>query len=886
MGGQTVLGSVRWPLVGRGAERDEVLTALLDPRGQGVLLCGPAGVGKTRLADDCLDAMRRRGRVAARITATAAAASVPLGALVPLLPSPSGAPDPVALFDRTAEVFRERAGGGALLLLVDDVHLLDVTSAVLLGQLLDASAAVVLATLRTGERVPAEVAAWWSSGRMIRIDLGDLDEQAVDSLLHLALGGPVTAPSAGQVWAASRGNPLLVRELLLGARAAGDLVEDGGVWRLTGPVRGSPRLVELIEARLHSAGPGVGSVLEQLALVEPVGLAELEEMAGPATVETAERGGLIEVRPERRRLRVTLAHPLYGEVLRARTPRSARRRLLLDQARRVQSYGARRREDPLRIAGWQLDATGTAETGLLLTAARLARYSYDLEHAARLARAALADLPPGPGRIEAQLVLGEALNELGEFAGAEAVLAESDPAVTDERQLALVVAVRANGLLWGLRDPERALEVIRAARKRTRDPEVRRELVADEATVLVFSGHPAEALGVLESFGPGGELRARAIRAIAEASALVGVGRCETALAVATQGLSDHTALGDQMAISHIGAHVLTQSYALQDAGRLAEATELATAGYAVASRDRSAIGRIWFAIHLGRVAIFGGRPVTARRWLVEARALCREFGWAGPHRLTLHGLAMVCAWLGDTAAARTALAELDELADFGFLTTETDLGRAWTVAADGDVQSARDIVRLAAARAAEVGHVSSEVWLLHDLARLGDPEGVYDRLTELAARGEGQLTPAYAEHARAAAGQDPEALVAAANRFERIGARLLAAEAATEAGHAYQRGGQARQAAGQRARAAGLAAGCEGARTPALVTAAAVVPLTRREREIVLLAARGQASRDIAAKLYLSVRTVDNHLQNAYTKLGVTGREQLEAALTRRGER
>jgi hypothetical protein len=66
--------------------------------------------------------MRRRGRLVARITATAAAASVPLGALVPLLPSPSGAPDPVALFDRTVEAFRERTGGGALVLLVDDVH--------------------------------------------------------------------------------------------------------------------------------------------------------------------------------------------------------------------------------------------------------------------------------------------------------------------------------------------------------------------------------------------------------------------------------------------------------------------------------------------------------------------------------------------------------------------------------------------------------------------------------------------------------------------------------------------------------------------------------------------------------------------------------------------
>ena len=36
-------------------------------------------------------------------------------------------------------------------------------------------------------------------------------------------------------------------------------------------------------------------------------------------------------------------------------------------------------------------------------------------------------------------------------------------------------------------------------------------------------------------------------------------------------------------------------------------------------------------------------------------------------------------------------------------------------------------------------------------------------------------------------------------------------------------------------------------------------------------LAAQGESSKDIAERLYLSVRTVDNHLQNVYSKLGVS---------------
>ena len=57
-------------------------------------------------------------------------------------------------------------------------------------------------------------------------------------------------------------------------------------------------------------------------------------------------------------------------------------------------------------------------------------------------------------------------------------------------------------------------------------------------------------------------------------------------------------------------------------------------------------------------------------------------------------------------------------------------------------------------------------------------------------------------------------------------------------------------------------------------------MPLTARERDIATLAAQGDSSKEIAERLFLSVRTVDNHLQNVYSKLGVSGRRQLSAAL------
>lgn len=51
---------------------------------------------------------------------------------------------------------------------------------------------------------------------------------------------------------------------------------------------------------------------------------------------------------------------------------------------------------------------------------------------------------------------------------------------------------------------------------------------------------------------------------------------------------------------------------------------------------------------------------------------------------------------------------------------------------------------------------------------------------------------------------------------------------------------------------------------------------LTRRERQVVALAARGLTASEIAQKLYISERTVETHLANAYPKLGVRSKTEL----------
>jgi pimeloyl-ACP methyl ester carboxylesterase/DNA-binding CsgD family transcriptional regulator len=51
---------------------------------------------------------------------------------------------------------------------------------------------------------------------------------------------------------------------------------------------------------------------------------------------------------------------------------------------------------------------------------------------------------------------------------------------------------------------------------------------------------------------------------------------------------------------------------------------------------------------------------------------------------------------------------------------------------------------------------------------------------------------------------------------------------------------------------------------------------LSRREREVAVMAARGQTAPEIARQLSLSVRTVETHLSGIYTKLGVRSKSEL----------
>ena len=195
------------------------------------------------------------------------------------------------LLGRYARAMVDQAQGRPLLVFVDDAHLLDNGSAILVHQLALTQAATVLATVRAGEVAPDPVLSLWKDGPAERIEIGALDDETIEELLASVLGGPVDAATVRELAARSRGNPMFLRELVNGALETGAPRRGGGPVAPSGALSPTVRLAELVALRLGdlsrrrairagAAGPG--------RTARP---AELAQLADPHAVDALERQG-------------------------------------------------------------------------------------------------------------------------------------------------------------------------------------------------------------------------------------------------------------------------------------------------------------------------------------------------------------------------------------------------------------------------------------------------------------------------------------------------------------------------------------------------------------------------------------------------------------------
>ncbi|HEY2831409.1 MAG TPA: LuxR C-terminal-related transcriptional regulator [Sporichthyaceae bacterium] len=850
--------AAKWPLLGRDGDLGRV-QRVWSAGPTSVVVAGPPGVGKTVFARACLDQARSRGWHTELLMSPAATAAL----------DATGAPMLVALLDRLT------ANEGTTVLLVDDANLLGEAEAALVYDAAVRRGIVVLATLRSEAPTPTAVTALWKNEVALRLELAALSEDDVSRLLTTVLDGQVERATAARFAEHSEGNALYLRELVLGARADGTLRRSHELWRLVGALRPSDRLAELVAGELHDLPAVDRRALEVVAYAGTLTHESLQQLVAAEVIDNLERTGQLISTRAGDHVEHHLRHRVHQDVLRAGLS-PARSRTISRQLIDAVTATTAAQDDQLQLAEWSLDAhAGTPAE--LLTAARTARWRYDFALAERLVAAAILV----GGGFEAELLAAQLAGLQGRNADAERQLAElAHRATTDAERGQVAVGRLDNGAIFH-GEIESGLRIAEDAERTITDPRWRDHVRAAKLTLLLAGRGPRAAADAAEPLlrNAGGLVLVRACGSAA--FSFVRTGAIDKALRASELGLAAHRDL-DEPTDRYPWFHVLTRCMALAQAGRLldaeTEAREQHARGVAESSPERQA----FFSWHLARVVGDRGHIREAIQHGREAVSRFRELGHVQYAREAQVALALALALAGRGTEAEALLHELDEFEAPAFLYTaaDRDIARGWTLAAGGDLPGAVEAFRSAAALGIEIGDLTAATAALHAIARLGHPDDVLDELVEISAAVQGELAGARVAHAKAISSGDPDELNRCARLFETLGADLLAAEASADHAEALLRAGRRRDSNAARRHAEERLARCSGAATPALRRLDIHASLTRSEYEIALLAAGGATSTTIAEQLGLSSRTVQNHLQHAYDKLGVHSRAELSDAL------
>jgi DNA-binding CsgD family transcriptional regulator len=914
-------------LLGRVAECaqvDRLLAAAQGGTSGALLIRGDPGVGKTALLRYAAGRGEHMTVLAAR--GVEAEADVPFSGLLELLrpilpcleriPRPQAlalrsalALGPVAATDRfiigaaTLSVLAAHAEDSPLLVLVDDAQWLDASSAAALvfatRRLLADSVAVVLA-VRAGEAPAIEAAG------LPEVVLGGLDREASGALLARHAQAAVPPETAERLVRATGGNALALVEIAAGAPDLRADLLDG-----LAPVATSVERAFLRRTRGLSQ-----PARRALMLAAAVGSGELSTItqAAPAlgidvcALEEAERAGLVTIADAQLEFR----HPLVRSALYHAAPADERR-----AAHRSVAEVFGRRRDPDRQA-WHLASAAfgpdePAACALEQAAARAQNRSAYAVAAAAFERAAR--LTPDDGAVRARRLLSaaDAAWLAGQPQPALGLLDEALERCADPRLRADALHLRGRAATQiGPVMQGHDLLVEAASLIGSVDPAKAVVMLAEAADACVYAGQPRQMLAT-----------ARRARELAGPDA----GQWETAFA----GLALGTALiynGQGVAGARLVRQMITlidSSDVLGDDPRLLSWAALAPLwlreariGRALidraieATRARGAVGVLPFAVQVAAVdAAADDRWVLSVALHDEAIRLSRDTGQLVRLCGALAGLARVEARQGREAACRTHASEaiaLSEQLGLSFY-------RIWAIGALAELELS--LGRLEQA----LGWLEEKDRLVADL-QIADPDlSAVPELVEVHVRavraGVAQAIAAdYLRRAQQkgqpwalARAERCRGLLAGAESMDEPFARALEFHAQTPDTFELARTrlcyGERLRRAKRRAQAReqlrgafeafgdlGAAPWAEHARLELRATgetarrrdASALDALTPQELRIALVLAEGRTTREAAAQLFLSPKTIEYHLRSAYRQLGICSRDELARALASTG--
>jgi len=912
-------------LVGRVTERaalEQAITAARLGSSQVLVVSGEAGIGKTAMLRYAAELATVDGMEVLSARGIESEAEVPFGGLLELLRpaldelsripaeqaealrsaldlGPTLERDRFVIGAATLNLLSARSERAPLLVLVDDAHWLDDSSltAILFAarRLLVDPVAVIFAA-RAGETRALEAA------RLPELALEGVDQEAAKEIVARHAAAPPAPGVMERVMNAAAGNPLALVEL---ASTVVD-IEPGPIDSALGPRTSVETAYGQRIARLPAAQQVLAlAAAEETGSMATIGAAAKELGVELSDLELAERESLLSIAygalswrhplvrsaayravspDERRLIHAALARTLpeaeadrraWHRAAAALGPDEEVAAALEEAGRRARARSAYAAAATATERAAQLTPLEGPRAARLYAAAENAWLGGHADRALSTLVEALALAPEPRLRAEIQHLRGQAIIRAGDVMAGHEVLVEAAASIEkiDPAAAVVMLAEATDACVYAGRPEAMQAPARRAYELLTDDSGERERFFANLAlgTALVYSDQGEE-----------GARNLREAVAILEGSdALSGDPRFLSAAALAPLWLRS----------AEVGASMVDRAIE--------------------AARSQGALGTLPFTIALaGREAATTDRWVLGRALLDEAIALARETDQAMPLSGALGWLASLQGRQGEIEAAEAGAQEALELSDrhgLGFFRTwalvslaELDLGLG---------RLARAVERLA------------DLQLTLDRLGLRDPDlSPVPELVETGVRGAeaGELEAPLAAYAAAAEAKGQpwslarlersRGLLADGDAFERHFEAAIGLHEATRDGFEQSRTrlcfGERLRRAGRRVRAReqlraalevfeelGAKPWAERARTELLATGeharrrdpSTLDDLTPQELQIGMVLADGATTREAAAKLFLSPKTVEYHLRNVYRKLAIHSREELARELSKR---
>ena len=881
----------------------EALAALLERarRGEGgaLVVRGGAGVGKTTLLDWALEqahGFRALEASGAEFEMELAFAGLhvlcgPLLGGRDRLPEPQrealeaafgfrtgSAPDPLRVGMAVLTLLSDAGEDAPVICVVDDAHWLDRASAQALAfaaRRIGSEPVAMLFGVRDPD-VPSEL------GAIPALRVEGLPDEEARELLQSVLRSPLDERVVDRIVAEARGNPLALRELAA-AGTPGELV---GGFAVSGARRGDGG--ELFRPRLEALTPDTRLLL-LLAAAEPLGDPVLLWRAaerlglGPAAAEPAETSGLLEIGT-----RVRFHHPLVRSAVYRPAPPEARRKVHAALAAVTDAA-----TDPDHHAWHRAQAAAGPDEDVaaeLVRSADRARARGGMAAAAAFLSRAMQLTPDRDRRLDRAIVAAEAHVSAGEPGAALDLLRYADPEALDPLRGAQVERLRGQVALAVQRGTDAPPLLRRAARLlEYLDVRTARDTHLDALFAAIIVGSSAEETAAAAAFArsapPAPDPPAIADQLL-DGIALIFAGDSPAGTEQLKRALA-HPPDEHLRSPPAIVTFVCVELWDLDAwVAILSRQIDQARADGALAMLPQT----------LGPIAsafLVQGRLRAAEAMLDEAEVLAEATGMP-----TVYPRVHFDALRGDAAAACKRIDAVS--ADATARGETTLLGYARFAEAILHNGLGDHAAALAIGRAATQSLNLGRGWVLREVVEaavhMGDRDAAATAFAELREGTQASGT----EWARGiesscaallAEGERADALHRAAlEHLERGGcgcelgrAELLYGEWLRREGRRQEARGRLR-AAHERLSAMGVGGFAERALRELRATGErarrrspeTADELTPQEMHIARLVGTGATSREVAAELFVSPRTVDAHLRNIFRKLDITSRRQL----------